>query len=99
MGDAADDRQILVPWDGRETLTIREAAKIAKKSEGTIRNWCLEYGIGRMIGGGWQVSRVALHMFLDGATLALAAYRRGDRGSDLVVPYFERTGLRSPRTN
>jgi hypothetical protein len=91
-----DDRKILVPFDKREAVRLKEAAAIANTSESTMRNWCDEYGLGRRIGGGsWSVSRVALAMHLDGDLSALKAYHAGDRTSDLVAPYFERAGLRA----
>lgn len=51
-------------------------------------------GMGRRIGGGtWSVSKVALAMFLDGDQRALRAYHAGDRTSELIAGYFERSGL------
>jgi hypothetical protein len=44
----------------------------------TIRLWAEQYGIGRKLGDVWRISRVALQMFLDGETAALAAYHNGD---------------------
>src|SRR5215213_6867943 len=74
---------VLVPYDKREGMTLREAAKLAGKSEGTVRTWCQQYDIGRRVAGGpWCVSRVAL-----------AAYHAGDRHGPLVASYFERLGL------
>ena len=53
---------------------------------GTIRNWCIEHGIGRRVGGGpWIVSKVALE--------TLRHYKAGDRTSDCIVAYFKREGL------
>lgn len=50
--------------------------------------------MGRRIGGGtWSVSKVALAMFLDGDQRALRAYHAGDRTSELIAGYFERSGL------
>ena len=47
------------------------------------------YHIGRrVVGGPWQVSRVALAMLLDGNNAALGAYLSGDRDGPLVAPYF-----------
>jgi hypothetical protein len=84
-------RQILVPFDKRECISLKEAAGIAGKSESTMRAWVEEQGLGRRIGGGtWSISRVALAMFLDGDDRALRAYHAGDRGSSLVGSYFER---------
>ena len=62
------------------------AAERAGKSPGTIRNWCIEHGIGRRVGGGpWIVSKVALE--------TLRHYKAGDRTSDCIVAYFKREGL------
>jgi len=44
---AAPPPRTLVPYAGEERLCIGEAATIAGKSERTIRNWCVKYGIGR----------------------------------------------------
>ena len=97
MSDATtDERKILVPYDKRECISLKEAADIAGRSESAMRNWCDEYGLGRRIGGGpWSVSKAALAMFLDDDLKALRAYHAGDRTSDLVAPYFKRVGLRA----
>jgi hypothetical protein len=85
---------ILIPYDRREGIPLNVAAERAGKSPGTIRNWCIEHGIGRRVGGGqWIVSKVALAMFLDGDEEALRRYRSGDRITDRVVAYFRREGL------
>ena len=84
----------LIPYDKREGFSLGEAANLAGKSVGTIRNWCLQHGLGRRVGGGtWVVSKVAFAMFLDDDMVALAAYQSGDRSSPLVAPYFERFNL------
>lgn len=84
----------LVPYDRREGLSLGEAAGVAGKSVGTVRNWCVQHGLGRRVGGGtWIVSKVALAMFLDGDMIALAAYQAGDRSSQLVDHYFQRFKL------
>jgi hypothetical protein len=84
----------LIPFDKREGISLGQAATVAGKSTGTIRNWCLQNGIGRRVGGGtWVVSKVALAMFLDGDDFALSAYQAGDRGSLLVTSYFRRFNL------
>ena len=91
------DRLILVPFDKAEGTDLSCAAKTAGKSVGTVRNWCVQEGIGRRIGNGaWVVSKVALAMFLDGDQAALDAYHSGDRESSLVTSYFERVGVRAP---
>ncbi len=85
----------LIPYDAREAMSVNEARLRAKKSsEGTIRNWCHRYGIGRHVGAsGLQISRVALVMFLENDGRALMQYLSGDRESPIVVSYFEREGL------
>jgi hypothetical protein len=85
-----DVRLILVPFDIRESMSIAMAAKFSGKAGNTIRLWAERYGIGRKIGGDWHISRVALRIFLDGDTAALAAYHAGERTNSLVRPYFER---------
>src|SRR5712671_5483065 len=92
------ERQVcltLIPYDKREGFSLGEAADLTGKSVGTIRNWCLQHGLGRRVGGGtWVVSKVALAMFLDGDEVALAAYQFGDRESVLVASYFLRFNLK-----
>ena len=54
-----------VPFHAAEGLTLKQAADVAGKSERTLRNWCVERGIGRRVAGGsWVVSKVALAMLL-----------------------------------
>ena len=88
-GGMHEHSSCLVPYDFREAISLKEAAAIAGRSVGTIRNWC-ESGIGRKVGGQWRVSRVALAMFLDGDQRALAMYLDGERADGIVVRYFER---------
>jgi hypothetical protein len=88
----------LVPFANEERISVSEAAGIAGKAERTIRNWCVDHGIGRRVAGGtWAVSKVALAMLLDGDLEALAAYRdRGARGSsEPVASYYRRCELAS----
>ena len=50
-------RQILVPFDKRECISLKEAAGIAGKSESTMRALVEEHGLGRrMDGGTWSVT-------------------------------------------
>jgi hypothetical protein len=95
-------RLILQPFDKRECISLKQAADTAGKSESTMRSWCEAHGLGRRVGGGvWQVSKVALAMFLDGDLKALRAYHTGDRTSGLVVPFFRRAfadrAMKSPQ--
>ena len=71
--------QVLRPYHRSEAITVTETALMARKSKRTIRDWCNLHDIGRRIGGQWQISRVALAMFLDGDLEALKTYLRGDR--------------------
>lgn len=90
--------KVLTPYDPREGMGLKEAAGRAGKSETTLRNWCVQQGLGRRVGGGvWVVSKVALAMFLDGDRKALAAYLAGDRSSSLVKSYFERMNVPLPK--
>lgn len=94
----SDDPKILVPFDKREAITLRQAALIAGRSESTLRSWCQVHYIGRRVAGGpWMVSRTALQMFLDDDARALRAYLAGDRESELVMSYFRRAGLCQPQ--
>ena len=66
--------QILVPYDKREAMTLREAAKLYARSESTIRTLCQRHDVGRRVAGGpWCVSRVAIAMLFDGDVKPLAA--------------------------
>ena len=85
---------VLIPFDRREAISLREAAKIANRSEGTVRGWCAQFDIGRRVGNGpWQVSRVALAMFLDGDADALREYLSGNRCGQTVAGYFGRFNI------
>lgn len=89
-----NNAMVLRPYDRKEALSLREAAKIAGVSESTVRNWCSRYDIGRRVGNGpWQISRVALAMFLDGNEDALNAYLAGGRTVAEVAIYYTRFGL------
>ena len=85
--------QVLIPYDRREVLSLREAAHIAGKSIETIRRWASLHDIGRRVGGQWAVSHPALLMMLDGDQRALRAYLAGDRTGSAVRLYFERAGI------
>ncbi|WP_245572840.1 hypothetical protein [Lichenihabitans psoromatis] len=92
--------QILVPYDAREAVCLKEAAAQASRSQTTVKSWCALHYIGRRVAGGpWQVSRVALAMLLDGDRPALQAYLSGDRAGSLVTPYFDRAGLSKINTD
>jgi hypothetical protein len=85
--------QTLKPYHRAEAITVAEAAELAKRTRRTIRGWCNLLDLGRRIGGQWAVSKIALQMYLDGNSEALAAYLRGDRCSASVVDYFERCNV------
>jgi len=91
---AALPLRTLIPYAGEESISIGEAATIARKSERTLRNWCVKPGIGRRIGGAWAVSRVALQMVLANDPDTLAAYHDGARARyEPVASYYRRLGL------
>lgn len=89
--------QVLIPFDRSEALTVGEAAHIAMRSVGTMRDWANRYDLGRRIGGQWYVSHPALLMHLDGHATALAAYHRGDREGAEVRAYFARSAQNHPK--
>jgi hypothetical protein len=64
-----------------------------------IRNWCIEHGVGRRVGGGqWVVSKVALAMFLDGDDVVLTPHKEGNRSNNCVVhPTQKRRAGRAAR--
>jgi hypothetical protein len=89
---------VLRPFVAAEAIDSPTAAKIARVSTVTIRNWCQWHHIGRRIGDGfYRVSLPALTMFLEGDQAALDAYLAGDRQSDLVLKYFVRTSVPLPQ--
>ena len=85
--------KILIPFDNREAITVKEAALRAGRSPQTLREWCARYNLGRRIGGVWLISGPALAMFLEGDRMALRAYVAGDRSSPVVARYLARFGL------
>lgn len=90
---ARDVPQVLIPFHRAEAITVAEAAVLAKRTRRTLRGWCYFHNLGRRIGGQWAVSIVALSMYLDGDSEALAAYLRGDRQSPSVLAYFTRCNV------
>jgi hypothetical protein len=85
---------VLIPYDRREALTVRQAAELVGRSEACVRGWAALHDLGRRIGGGgWEISRVALSMHVENDRRALTAYLAGDRSSELVAPYFKRHHL------
>ncbi|WP_176721946.1 hypothetical protein [Bradyrhizobium sp. LMTR 3] len=89
--------RVLIPFDAREGVNLSHAAALAGKSEPTLRNRSVEYGLGRRFGGGtWVVSYPALLMFLEGNKKALNAYYEGERSSELVTQYYCRCGVPIP---
>jgi hypothetical protein len=87
-------RDVLVPFDPREAMTVDAAAKIAGRNARTIRNWCIESGIGRrMAGGPWAISRPLFFMFIEDKRRELTDYFDGRPLTQVHVEYFERFGL------
>src|SRR5262245_17532504 len=84
---------ILRPYDLAEAIGVAEAARQAGKSERTMREWCARHQIGRMIGGRWAISQVALDMLVNGDNDSLEAYLSGDRRSTRVRSYYMRRAI------
>jgi hypothetical protein len=84
---------ILRPFYLAEAIGVAEAARQAGRSERTMREWCARHQIGRMIGGRWAISQVALDMLLDGDEGTLEAYLNGDRISERVRSYYARRSI------
>jgi hypothetical protein len=90
------NRRTLVPFDVAETISLKQAASTAGKSERQVRRWCVQHGIGRQIvpKGAWLVSRAALNMLLEGDRRALGAYLDGVRAEfEPVARHFRDVGL------
>jgi hypothetical protein len=60
------ENHCLRPYRQDEAAEVHWIAKEHRRSERTIRNWCVQFGIGRQltVGGPWSVSRVVLLTFL-----------------------------------
>ncbi|MBX3598581.1 MAG: hypothetical protein KF874_13505 [Rhizobiaceae bacterium] len=84
-----------VPMRPGETISVREAARIAGRSDETVRRWADKFGIGRQFRGeGWRawkysISAPALRMILDEDWPALESFRAGDRSSALVARFLQ----------
>ena len=89
-------RQILTPFNPKEAIVVSEAALRAGVSVSTIRYWSDRRGIGRLVGGRYRISRLALEMVLAGDEAALELYHAGKLSHPSVAAYFERSGLASP---
>ena len=83
-------RRVLQPYDPREACTAAAAASALGVDPTTIRRWALQHSLGRVIGGRFWVSKVALSLFVDGETESLALYHRGERQNPRVAEYFRR---------
>ena len=84
---------ILRPYYLAEAIGVAKAARQAGKSERTMREWCARHRIGRMIGGRWAISQIALDMLLEGDKDGLEAYLSGDRTSERVRSYYARRSI------
>ena len=83
----------LRPYYLAEAIGVAEAARQAGKSMRTMREWCALHRIGRIIGGRWAISQVALDTLLDGDKDSLDAYLSGDRTSERVRFYYARRSI------
>jgi hypothetical protein len=88
-----DVPQVLIPFRRTEAFRdLPEAAAEAGRGVSTMRLWCEQHHVGRRIGGRWEVSRVALRMFLHGDDAALRLYLAGER-SGVVSEHYAALGL------
>ena len=88
-----DAPQVLTPYHRSEAFrSLPEAAAEAGRGVSTMRIWCEQHHLGRHIGGRWEVSRVALRMYLNGDKRALRLYLAGDRG-EIVGAHYAALGL------
>lgn len=87
---AQDGRLVLQPFSTIEAVDMRFAADWAGVTLKCMRGWCDHHGLGRMVAGRWQASRLALPMWLEGDRAALALYHGGDRSSGRVMDYWDR---------
>ena len=86
-------RGLLNPFIIEEAALLGEAARRTGWADATLRERGVKFGLCRKIGGRWTFSRVAVELFINGQTEALAAYHRGDRSHPEVVETFERLGV------
>lgn len=84
---------LLIPRD--EVLTVRAAARYARRSEAQIRRWCKRYPISRQAGRNApiEVSRLALEMVLHGDMEALEELVSAGRDAPAVQQYMRAPGL------
>jgi len=84
--EAFEDPRVLIPFIAKEACTVSQAAKIAGKSAGTIRNWIERFHIGCRVGPShFMVSKIALRLLLCREWPGLLDYLRGDRLGDRVL--------------
>ena len=77
-------------WHFTGQRVDQQAPEILLTAARHIRNWCIEHGVGRRVGGGqWVVSNVALAMFLDGDDVVLTAHKEGNRSTTAWSPTSE----------
>lgn len=88
----------LRPYSREEALSVEEAANRTGRKQPTIRAWCARHSIGRHVGGRWAVSKVALHLFENGHSEALAAYLAGDRHNPTIAAAFHAEGVPLPQS-
>ncbi|MGN7772173.1 hypothetical protein [Phyllobacterium sp. 22552] len=64
-----------------ESISVRDAATLAKKSPDCIKRWILRYGIGYRISpeAPWRVDPIGLDIVLSADALALTDYQRSAR--------------------
>jgi hypothetical protein len=84
----------LIPFDSREAVSLRQASKIAGKSESTMRTWCHRYHIGRRIGGVWAWRGLAARWI----RYAELVERQSATAHDRIAKRHQKPERGSPRT-
>ena len=77
---------ILRPYYLAEAIGVAEAARQSGKSMRTMREWCALHRIGRIIGGRWAISQVALDMCSTATKIAWKPTSRAIGSRSACVP-------------
>ena len=86
-------RKVLMPFRAEEAMGVAEASLMAGVTQQTIRVWCDQHCLGRLVGGRYRVSKIALAMWLDNDLDVLSHYHNSDLQHPDVQAYFTRCGL------
>ena len=62
--DASYVRKLISVFVPSDFVGIERAARIARRSEERVRQWCRSGKLGRLVGGKWEIGRTELETFL-----------------------------------